>query len=255
MRILRAENLLGASGVVHGFFCRTGGVSEGLYASLNCGPGSKDLPERVAENRRRAREQLGAEHLVTLYQIHSPHAVTVTEPWEVADNPKADALVTGRPGIALGVLAADCAPVLLADAQAGVIGAAHAGWSGALGGVIDSAVAAMLRLGAKLPRIRAAIGPCISQAAYEVGPEFEARFRAADSGHASFFAPGARPGHWQFALEAYVGHRLAKAGVGAVERLSACTYTREADFFSYRRATHRGEPDYGRLLSAIVLKQ
>jgi YfiH family protein len=250
---LAAATLEGAS-VAHGFFGRTGGVSEGLYASLNCGPGSKDSPEHVAENRRRVQAALGAARLVTLYQIHSAQAVSVTEPWPMAQNPKADAMATNRPGIALGILTADCAPVLLLDADAGVIGAAHAGWGGAFGGVIDEAVAAMRRLGARPERVRAAIGPCISQSAYEVGPEFEARFRAKDAANARFFAPGARPGHWQFDLEAYVAHRLDQAGVTRVERLSACTYGRPADFYSFRRATHAKEPDYGRQLSAIMLK-
>jgi YfiH family protein len=177
----------------------------------------------------------------------------VTEPWEIAQNPKADALVTDKKGISLGILTADCAPILLADREAHVIGAAHAGWNGAISGVTDSVVAAMVKLGAKREGIRAAIGPCISQAAYEVGPEFEARFRAADSANARFFAPSARANHFRFDLPGYVVHRLERLGV-AVEALNACTYAREADFFSYRRTTHRKEPDYGRELSAIVLK-
>jgi hypothetical protein len=255
MLILRAKVLSDAGGTAHGFFGRTGGVSEGIYASLNCGPGSKDAPAHVTENRRRALAALGGTRLVTLYQVHSASAVTVTEPWDIPDNPKADAMATGRPGIALGILAADCAPVLLADPEARVVGAAHAGWNGALAGVVESAVKAMLRLGARPERIRAAIGPCISKEAYEVGPEFEARFRAADAANTRFFIPSPRAGHWQFDLESYVAQRLARAGVSTVERLSACTYAREADFFSYRRATHRREADYGRQLSAIMLSQ
>jgi YfiH family protein len=249
MLILKAEKL----DATHGFFGREGGVSEGIYASLNCGPGSSDVRERVLENRSRAIAALApGVPLVTMYQVHGAEAVTVNAPWEIAQNPKADAMVTDRKGIALGILTADCAPILLADSQAHVIGAAHAGWNGAISGVADSVVAAMIKLGAKRERIRAAIGPCISQAAYEVGPEFEARFRSADAANARFFVPSARSSHWRFDLPAYVAHRLARAGVTA-EIVAACTYEREADFFSYRRTTHRKEPDYGRELSAIVL--
>jgi YfiH family protein len=254
MLILRSAEL-STRNVAHGFFGRQGGVSEGIYASLNCGPGSQDSREAVMENRRRAANALSPDgQLVTLYQIHSAEAVTVSEPWDIARNPKADAMVTNRPGIALGILAADCAPVLLCDREAGVIGAAHAGWNGALSGVIDSVLDAMERLGASTDRIRAAVGPCIGQACYEVGPEFEARFRAADADNARFFVASQRDDHWQFDLPAYVGHRLRQAGVQSPEILGACTYTREDEFFSYRRATHRKEPDYGRQLSAIMLQ-
>jgi len=234
MLILRANNL----GMTHGFFGRAGGVSKGIFASLNCGPGSGDVREDVMENRRRVSQALGAK-LITLYQIHSAEAVVVTEPWE--QGPQADAFVTNMPGLALGILTADCAPVLLADAEAGVIGAAHAGWKGAFGGVTDSAIAAMETLGAVRERIAAAIGPCISQANYETGPEFRERFDA------KFFAGS------HFDLEGYVAERLAAAGIGGIERVSACTYAREDDFFSFRRATHRGETDYGRQVSAIAL--
>jgi YfiH family protein len=247
---------LAVPGIVHSFFGRQGGVSEGLYASLNCGPGSKDAPAAVLENRRRALAALSCEtaaRLVTLYQIHSAKAVSVTAPWEIAQNPEADALATDKPGIALGILAADCAPVLLADTEAKVIGAAHAGWGGAIAGVVESAIAAMERLGARRERIAAAIGPCISQAAYEVGPEFAQRFRAADPDNARFFTPSAGKDHWQFDLEAYVVARLSAAGVARVEKLALCTYSDESRFFSYRRTTHRREPDYGRQLSAIML--
>jgi len=244
---------LSAPGIAHAFFGRQGGVSEGIYASLNCGPGSSDSRERVMENRRRATQTLSHEaKLVTLYQVHGADTVTVAEPWPIERNPKADALVTNRPGTALGILTADCAPILLADAEARVIGAAHAGWGGAIAGVTDSVIAAMTKLGARAERTRAAIGPCISQAAYEVGPEFEARFVAHDPANRRFFVPSARSNHWQFDLPAYVAHRLAAAGV-AVETLRVCTYAREADFFSYRRTTHRKEPDYGRQLSAVAL--
>ena len=249
MLILKAKGLETA----HGFFGRQGGVSEGIYASLNCGPGSNDQRERVLENRKRAIAALApGAHLVTMYQVHGAEALTVTAPWDIAQNPKADAMVTDRKGIALGILTADCAPILLADKDAHVIGAAHAGWNGAISGVADSVVAAMVKLGAKRERIRAAIGPCIGQAAYEVGPEFEARFRSADPANARFFVPSERAGHWQFDLPGYVAHRLEQTGVAA-EVVGACTYQREAEFFSYRRTTHRKEPDYGRELSAIVL--
>src|ERR1051326_6928426 len=253
MLILRADNLADAS-TAHGFFGRRGGVSAGIFASLNCGPGSGDERGAVIANRRRATEQLqpGAT-LFTLYQVHSPKAVIATEPWEIGAAPQADAMATNVPGLALGILTADCAPVLLADAQARVIAAAHAGWKGALSGVIEAAIAAMESLGANRERIAAAIGPCISQANYEVGPEFEARFRDADPGNARFFEPSAQPGHWRFDLPGFAAARLDPAGIANVETVSACTYAREEDFFSFRRATHRGETDYGRQLSAILL--
>ena len=254
MLILKAETLASPN-IAHGFFGRRGGVSTGLYESLNCGPGSADERAAVMENRRRALAALSPNAtLVTLYQVHSAAAVTVTSPWEIPDNPKADAMATDRKGIALGILAADCAPILLSDSEAHVLGAAHAGWSGALSGVADSAIAAMIRLGAKRERIRAAIGPCISQTAYEVGPEFQPRFIAADPANAQFFIPSQRELHWQFDLPAYVAHRLRQNGIAAVEVLPGCSYEREADFFSYRRATHRKEADYGRQLSAITLE-
>jgi YfiH family protein len=254
MLILKSADLSGRA--AHGFFGRRGGVSVGIYESLNCGPGSKDSHAAVMENRDRARAALApAARLVTLYQIHSAQAVTATQAWEIPDNPKADAMVTNCPGIMLGILTADCAPILLCDPVAGAIGAAHAGWNGALSGVTDSVIAAMIELGADKKRIRAAIGPCIGQAAYEVGPEFEARFRAAAPDNARFFTKAPRAGHWQFDLSAYVAHRIRTAGVESVEILGACTYEREADFFSYRRATHRKEPDYGRQLSAVVLSE
>jgi YfiH family protein len=252
---LEVENLKTAN-IVHGFLGRAGGVSKGIYASLNCGTGSNDAPNDVAENRKRAVTSLAGDRrtaLVTCYQIHSANTLTVGEPWNASENPKADAMVTDRNGIMLGILTADCAPVLLADGQARVIGAAHAGWSGALSGIIESVVAAMTGLGARRERISAAIGPCISQAAYEVGPEFEARFRNHAAAYSRFFSPSIRSGYWQFGLEDFVAARLKQAGVGAIAPLLACTYSRESDFFSYRRATHRSEPDYGRQLSAIAL--
>jgi polyphenol oxidase len=252
MLIVRAESLSTLPGIAHGFFGRTGGVSTGIYESLNCGPGSGDDPAHVRENRRRVRDALSAAALNTLYQVHSPTVAAVTAPWE--QGPQADAMVTAVPGIALGILTADCAPILLADPQARVIGAAHAGWKGAIGGVAEAAVAAMERLGAARGRIAAAIGPCISQASYEVGAEFEARFVADDPANARHFAPSDRPAHYRFDLEAYVAERLGRAGIGKIERLAACTYARSADFFSFRRTTHCGERDYGRQISAIVLR-
>ncbi len=252
MLILRAKNLA-LPRVAHGFFGRQDGISEGIYGSLNCGPGSGDERAKVVENRRRATEALGGAKLVTLYQIHSAKVVSVTAPWEIGESPEADATVTNVPGIALGILTADCAPVLLADTEAGVIGAAHAGWKGALDGVTDSAVAAMEKLGAVRGRIAAAIGPCIAQASYEVDREFRAAFLGAAPANAAFFVPSNQADFFRFDLESYVAMRLRGAGIARIERLSADTYAREADFYSFRRATHRGEKDYGRELSAIVL--
>jgi hypothetical protein len=249
----RADNLNGP-GITHGFFERSGGVSSGIYTSLNCGPGSSDARENVVENRQRVTEALGNPALITLHQIHSPKAVRVTAPWQIAAGPQADAMATNVPGIALGILAADCAPVLFVDAEAKVIGAAHAGWKGAKAGVIDAAVVEMEALGAKRSRIAAAVGPCISQANYEVGPEFRAAFVDESPADARFFAKGRRAGHYQFDLESYVARRLDDAGIANVVRLGACTYADEAAFFSFRRTTHRGEKDYGRQISTIVLK-
>ena len=240
-------------GVAHGFLGRTGGVSTGLHAGLNVGIGSDDDAAAVAENRRLASEAvLPGAALVTLYQIHSADCVTVRSPFEDRLRPRADALVTDRPGLALGILTADCAPVLLADKDAGVIGAAHAGWKGAIGGVTDATILAMEALGAKRERITAAIGPCIARASYEVDDAFARRFEAHDPANERFFAEG-RDGHFQFDLEAYVAHRLASAGIGRVALLGLDTYADEARFFSYRRATHRGEPGYGRQISVIGL--
>jgi len=242
--------------IVHGFFGRRGGVSEGIFASLNCGPGSGDDRAKVIENRRRAMEMFGnGAKLLTLYQIHSAKAVSVTAPWEIGEAPEADTMVTNLPGLALGILTADCAPVLLADSEAGVIGAAHAGWKGALGGVVESAIAAMEKLGAARGRITAAIGPCISQANYEVDDKFHAAFTNPDPGAEQFFVPSERAGHYRFDLEAFVAMRLDSAGVANIERLSTCTYARTGDFYSFRRATHEGENDYGREVSAIMLRK
>lgn len=249
---LSASSLSSTPGIAHGFFGRTGGVSEGIFTSLNCGPGSGDVREHVMENRRRVLNTLGGANLVTLYQIHSPNAVIVSEAWD--QGPQADAMATNVAGLALGILTADCAPVLFADSKARVIGAAHAGWKGAISGVIDSALEKMESLGADRSRIAAAVGPCISQTNYEVGPEFIARFAEADKSNTRFFAPSDKADHWRFDLEGYVTDRLRKAGAAQVESLGACTYARNEDFFSFRRTTHRGEKDYGRQVSAIVLK-
>lgn len=258
MLILTARNLAESRNIAHGFFGRRGGVSEGIFASLNCGPGSGDDRARVIENRGRALSHLaegGEARLVTLYQVHSARAVTVDSPWEIGQAPEADAMATRVPGIALGILTADCAPVLLADDKAKVIGAAHAGWKGAVSGVIASVVEAMEKLGADRARIRAAVGPAISQANYEVGPEFHARFVDEAMANSRYFTPSTRPDHWQFNLEAFVAQRLADAGVSAVETLSVCTYAQESAFFSFRRTTHRGESDYGRDISAILIRR
>lgn len=255
MKPLQSQALL-SDGITHGFFGRQGGVSGGIYAGLNCGYGSGDDSALVCENRTRVATWLGTreEQLITLYQIHSADALHVTAPWTRAAPPKADAMATTLRGVALGVLAADCAPILLADARAGVIGCAHSGWKGAIGGVVESIVALMERLGASRARIHAAVGPCISRASYEVGPEFEARFVEHDAANKRYFAPSSRARHWQFDLPGYVTTRLKAAGLGAVEALNVCTYEHNDAYFSYRRTTHRGETDYGRNVSAIMLK-
>ncbi len=250
IEVFRAHAL---DGVAHGFLGRRGGVSTGAVAGLNVGTGTADDPDHVAENRRRAREAVrSGARLVTLYQVHSADAVAVVAPFEEALRPRADALVTDRPGLALGILTADCAPVLLADREAGVVGAAHAGWKGAIGGVTDSAIVAMEALGAQRERIAAAVGPCIARASYEVDSEFFRRFCIADPENERFFTEG-RPEHFQFDLEAYVAHRLAAAGLRTIEMLGQDTYSQPDHFFSFRRATHRGEADYGRQISIIAL--
>lgn len=240
--------------VPHGFLGRRGGVSTGLMAGLDMGRREQtEIGPDLAENRRRAIDAvLPSATLMTLYQVHSPDCVTLREPWDDGDRPHADALVTDRPGYLLGILTADCAPVLLADPDAGVIGAAHAGWKGAIGGVAEATVAAMEALGARRDRIRAAIGPCIARASYEVDAAFQQRFEAAEPENERFFASG-RPDHAQFDLEAYVAHRLAVAGVRTVEAMGLDTYAADDRFYSFRRSTHRGEPDYGRQISLIGL--
>jgi len=243
-------------GVRHAFFERTGGVSEGLYASLNCGFGSGDEAERVAENRARALARLEIEDsdLVTVYQVHSNRVAVVEETWPREAAPKVDAMVTRTPGRALGILTADCVPVLLADAAAGVVGAAHAGWRGALDGVLDAAVSAMVELGAAPNRIVAGIGPAICQRSYEVGPEFPQPFIAQAESNRDFFCPASRAGHFMFDLKGYVARRLAAADIKNVQVLPCDTCAEDTRFFSYRRACQRGEPDYGRGLSVICLE-
>lgn len=252
VEVNRARSL---EGVAHGFLGRRGGVSTGITAGLDLGRrGQVEIGPELAENRRRAIAAVlpGAE-LITLYQVHSADCVTLSTPWPDTDRPHADAMVTDRPGFALGILTADCAPVLLADRDAGVVGAAHAGWKGAIGGVTDATVAAMERLGADRDRIAAAIGPCIARASYEVDAAFERRFEEHDPENERFFAAG-REGHAQFDLEGYVAHRLAVAGVRTIEMMGLDTYADAGRFYSFRRATHRGEPDYGRQISIIGLK-
>ncbi len=236
----------------HGFFGRKGGASSGIYEGLNCGFGSGDQTEAVRTNRARVAEAMGVteDALVSVHQYHSDAVLTVTEPRQ--DRPKADAMVTNVPGVALGILTADCQPVLFSDPEAGVIGAAHAGWRGAVGGVLEATVDAMEALGAKRDAIRAVIGPSISQAAYEVGPEFFDTFTADDPGNARFFAGGTGD-RMMFDLPAFGLSRLRAAGIAQAEWTRHCTYADDARFFSYRRATHRGEADYGRLISAIAL--
>ncbi|MBB4039144.1 hypothetical protein GGR34_000779 [Microvirga flocculans] len=251
---IQAPALASQPTIRHAFFTRQGGASDGIYASLNGGIGSSDDPANVQENRRRMTQALDvAPHaLISVYQVHSPDAVIVEGPW-TGERPKADAMVTATPGLALGITTADCGPVLFADAQARVIGAAHAGWRGAVTGILESTVAAMERLGARRQDIVAVLGPTISQKAYEVGPDFIERFDREAPGHERFLAPAERPGHAMFDLPGFIGARLETAGIGAFTDLGLCTYSDEERFFSYRRTTHRREPDYGRLISAIAL--
>jgi len=255
--MLTLSALDGDPRIRHAFFTRQGGVSQGIFASLNCGFGSRDDPARVEENRAIAAAQLGlpVKQLVTCHQIHGTAIVTVERSWERAANPRADGMVTAVPGIALGVLAADCAPVLFADPEARIIGAAHGGWRGALAGVMEATVASMAALGARPERVRAGIGPCIAQPSYEVGPEFAATFAERDPQSRGFFAKAPREAHFRFDLGGYIAHRLVRLGLAAIERAPHDTAAEEALFFSYRRACLRGEPDYGRGLAAIALAE
>jgi YfiH family protein len=252
---LCASNLAAIGGVAHGFFSRQGGVSGGIYASLNCGPGSNDDAANVQENRARVAEILGAKpsHLLTVFQKHSATAVIAKAPWEGAKMPEADAIATATPGLAIGVLTADCAPVLFCDGEARVVGAAHAGWRGALSGIVEATVKAMQKLGARPERIVAVIGPAISQKAYEVGADYRERFVAEEPESGPFFAADEGSGEPHFDLPGYVAERLKRSGVGTISDLGFCTYCDESRLFSYRRSQHHGEPDYGRQISAILL--
>ncbi|MGE3363052.1 MAG: peptidoglycan editing factor PgeF [Rhizobiaceae bacterium] len=243
-----------SSGVRHGYFTRVGGVSDGLYAGLNTGTGSNDDPEHVAENRRRVASWMGVspEALLSLHQVHSPDAIVVSEPYGLP-RPMADGIVTNRPGLAICTSSADCGPVLFVDPDARVIGAAHAGWKGAFTGVLESTIEKMETLGAKRDHILAALGPSITQANYEVGFEFVERFMSAGPQNHIYFVPSERPNHAMFDLNRYTIDRLEKAGVKA-EALNRCTYAEENLFYSYRRSTHRNEPDYGRHVASIVLE-
>jgi polyphenol oxidase len=251
--MLQASSFGELKNIRHAFFTREGGVSSGIYRSLNAGIGSKDSPDLVRENRSRMAESLGVapENFLSCYQIHSPTVVIVDAPWTRENSPKADALVTRRPGLAIGVATADCGPVLFADAEASVIGAAHAGWKGAVTGVVEATLDAMEGLGAERKRIRVALGPMIRQPNYEVGPEFVARL--AEEGAERFFKPSVREGHAMFDLAGYIRTRLERAGIAQIEDTGLCTYAEPERFFSYRRSTHRSEPDYGRHISAIAL--
>jgi purine-nucleoside/S-methyl-5'-thioadenosine phosphorylase / adenosine deaminase len=253
--MLQASSLATLPHIRHAFFTRSGGVSQGVYASLNGGIGSKDAPEKVAENRARMAAALGVstDRLITALQIHSPDVVVAEKPWTRESRPRADAIVTRVPRLAIGVSTADCGPLLLADSEAGVIGASHAGWRGALSGVVETTVATMVQLGADRTRISAALGPTIRQPNYEVGPEFIERFLAADSANTRFFAPSQRAEHAMFDLSGYIAERVRRAGIMQFEDLGLCTYAEPERFFSYRRTTLHGEPDYGRHVNAISL--
>jgi YfiH family protein len=252
--MLKSPLIFSEAGIAHGFFTREGGVSTGIYAGLNCGLGSDDDPAHVAANRARCAEMLGVAPagLVTAYQVHGITVAEVTAPWTPGNGPKADALVTTRRGVALGILTADCTPILLADAKAGVIGAAHAGWKGAKGGVMEAVVADMVRHGARHADIVAAVGPVIGSASYEVGPEFRQAFLDDDPAAAAFFHNGPR-GRPHFDLPGFVIRRLEMMGLAGIDRIEADTCADAERFFSYRRSCLTGEPDYGRQLSAIAL--
>ena len=246
--------LAAVPGLRHAFFTREGGVSTGIYESLNAGVGSQDNPEHVAENRRRMAEVMGVtpENFLSLYQIHSPDVVIADKAWDSASRPRADAIVTRTPGLAIGASAADCGPILFVDPHARVIGAAHAGWKGALTGVVESTLDAMETLGGRRDNIVAAIGPLIRQRSYEVGAEFVDRFTQADADNARFFVVAARDGHAMFDLGGFIRMRLERAGVLMIDDTGLDTYSDER-FFSYRRSVHRKEPDYGRHVHAIAL--
>lgn len=253
--VVESAALASLPGVAHAFFTREGGVSSGLYRSLNGGLGSSDDRAAVLENRLRmaARLGLGDDRLALPWQVHSAEACAATAAWPRESAPRLDGVATATPGLAAAVMVADCCPILFADPDARVVAAAHAGWKGAIGGVIEATLVEMEALGARRAETVAALGPCIRQPSYEVGPEFAARFTAEDPDNARFFAPAARPAHAMFDLAGYVVARLRGAGLKAVDDVGLDTYPDEARFFSYRRATHRGEPDYGRQIAAIAL--
>jgi YfiH family protein len=253
MHVVTASALAALQGIAHGFFSREGGVSSGLYESLNCGLGSRDARDNVIRNRALVTAQLGVapDCLLTLYQIHSPVIVRVNENWS-GQGPQADGMVTRKHGLALGILTADCTPILFADPKAGVIGACHAGWKGALAGVAQATIAAMIAEGAERTHIVAAIGPTIRQRAYEVGAEFRARFLDADGANAAWFRQGITPDKFLFDLPGYLKGHLQAAGITTTDDVQVCTYGDDR-YFSYRRTTHRGEADYGRNISAIAL--
>ena len=253
--MITASTIESLNGVRHAFFTRDGGVSEGHFANLNCGFGSGDERERVAENRRRAMRGLGhsGDDLVTVRQVHSATAISVESPWAPANAPVADAMATRTPGIALGVLSADCAPVLFADADAGVVGAAHAGWRGLRAGVLEATLQTMIDLGAGVSAIATAVGPCIGRDSYEVGPEFHAEFLADDAGNGDFFVADGASTLFRFDLAGYAVRRLKDTGCATVQYVEGDTFADEARFFSYRRNAKQGVSDYGRNLSAIVL--
>jgi polyphenol oxidase len=253
--MITSNTLAGTLGISHGFFTRQGGVSSGVLSSLNCGYGASDDPDNVTENRNRAMGLLGctAADLNTVYQVHSPDVVVADKPWAIDERPKVDAIVTRTPGLAIGIMTADCTPVLFADPQNGVIGGAHAGWKGALGGVLENCVQVMEDNGADRSSISAAIGPCIHQGSYEVGPEFREAFVNDEETNATYFQPSHRDRHFQFDLPGFVRSRLANLGLKRLDDVGIDTYGDEQRFFSYRRTTHNNEADYGRGLSAILL--
>lgn len=250
------SELLEHPNIRHGFFTRTGGISRGIYTSLNCGPGSGDNPDHITENRRRVAERLAghAVPLCSLYQVHGSDVVSVTEPWDNQSRPKADAMVTDRPGIALGILTADCTPILFSDPEAGVVGAAHAGWKGAFGGIVSSTVAAMEDLGARRDRIKAVIGPTIAKPSYEVSAEFRNAFLTYNLNYEKYFDVTREGSHAQFDLPQFVSDRLQEEGIAAIADLKLDTYSDSRQFFSFRRTTHQNATDYGRQISAIMIR-
>lgn len=254
MTPIKDDQLAAIGAISHRFFTRPGGVSKGIYAGLNAGLGSDDIRENVVENRRRMTKELGVDAalLASPYQVHSPDVVVTDKAWQGDERPKADGIVTTKPGLAIGIVTADCGPVLLADGDAGVIGACHAGWKGALGGVLENTIDVMCKQGAQRANITAILGPTISQKNYQVGPGFPDPFVEQSTDNSIYFGPSDKPDHYQFDLTQYVVDRLSKAGVSAAA-VQRCTYAEEANFYSYRRTTHRREADYGRQLSAIVL--